>query len=103
MIVKGYENGYKFGRLLGLIEQVRLHSENLELINDFVMKLEPKIMLTSIEDDLPIQTGDACSFIKLLQDANTFDPDPDVDYEDTTDERGGGTEIEVYHVRSMKK
>ncbi len=61
--------GYEFGRLLGLIEQVRLHSENLELITDFVMKLEPKIMCTSIEDDLPIQTGDATSFIKLLQDA----------------------------------
>jgi len=32
-----------------------------------------------------------------------FDTDPDVDYEDTTDERGGGTDIEVYHVRSMEK
>ncbi len=60
---------YDLGALLALIENVRLHSENLELIADFVRKLEPKIMMTPIEDDLPIQTGDATNFIKLLQDA----------------------------------
>lgn len=62
---------YDVGALLALAENVRLHSENLELITDFVMKLEPKIMMTSIEDDLPIQTGDAIHFIELLQGAIT--------------------------------
>ncbi len=63
------QNFYHVGVMVGLSKEVKKHTENMQLVKDFVRKVEQSDEFIKFEDELPIQTGDAINFIELLENA----------------------------------